>query len=339
MRLPAFSRLVLAAVVATAALLAAGIATAARAQVPVTRGVVAIQTNLAYGNAAAAGTGMVLTASGEVLTNNHVIRGATTIRVTVPQSSTTYRARVLGYDVAADVALLELQGASGLEAVSVGDSAKLRRGEAVTAVGNVGGTGNLTTTRGTITGLHRAITVGDEQGGSTRLTRLVETNAALRPGNSGGPLLDGAGRVIGINTAASARFVVQPGESDGYAIPVNRALTIARQIENGRASATVHIGATVFLGVQLASSDGFGAGASVAGALVSGVVPDSPAGGAGLAAGDVITAVDGRAVRTPRRLTFLLLPKHPGDSVRVTWADRFGARQVASVTLATGPPQ
>jgi S1-C subfamily serine protease len=338
MRVRAVIRLVLAAIVATTALVAAGVATPGRAQAPVTSGVVAIQTNLAYGNAAAAGTGMVLTASGEVLTNNHVIRGATKIRVTVPRSGQTYRAQVLGYDIAADVALLELPGASGLQTVSAGDSAKLRRGEAVTAVGNVGGTGRLTTTSGTITGLRRSITVGDEQGGSSRLTSLVETNAALRPGNSGGPLLDGAGRVVGMNTAASARLVVQPSENDGYAIPINRALRIVRQIENGRASATVHVGATVFLGVQLASSE-FGGGASVDGAVVTGVVPDSPAGGAGLVPGDVITSVDGRAVDTPRGLTTLLLPKHPGDTVRVAWADRYGERQVASVTLATGPPQ
>src|SRR5438270_4402537 len=133
---------------AIAAAIGADAALAHTSTAAVQTGVVVVRTNLAYQNAAAAGTGMVLTSSGEVLTNNHVIRGATTIRIVIPQTHRTYTARVLGYDVADDVALLKLQGASGLKTVQLGDSSKVRRGQAVTAVGNAGGTGTLRVTTG-----------------------------------------------------------------------------------------------------------------------------------------------------------------------------------------------
>jgi S1-C subfamily serine protease len=323
-------RLLVSAAVAAAAV-GTGIALAARTSVPVTTGVVDIETNLAYQNASAAGTGMVLTSSGEVLTNNHVIRGATTIRVLVPQTGRTYTARVLGYDVADDVALLKLQGASGLKTVQLGDSSKVRRGQSVTAVGNAGGTRTLTVTTGTITAVGRTITVNDDQGGTERLTSLLQTNAGLQPGDSGGPLLDGAHRVIGVDTAASAGFVFQRGAGDGYAIPINRALAIAHQIEKGRASATVHVGATAFLGVSIGRSD--------AGAPITGVVPGSPADRAGLVPGDVITSFNGKAVASPTALQKLVLQQSPGAKVQVGWVDQSGTQQTATVTLASGPPQ
>src|SRR5437588_5797937 len=177
---------------AAAAGLAFGVhsALAHTSKATVQTGVVVVETNLAYQNGAAAGTGMVLTSSGEVLTNNHVIRGATTIKVIVPQTKKTYTARVLGYDLTADVALLQLNNASGLSTVSVGDSSKVTNGQSVTAVGNAGGSGSLTVTTGAITGLHRTIAVSDDQGGAVQLRNLVETNASLQPGHSGRPLLN-----------------------------------------------------------------------------------------------------------------------------------------------------
>jgi S1-C subfamily serine protease len=273
---------------------------------------------------------MVLTSSGEVLTNNHVIRGATTIRVFVPQNGHTYAARVLGYDVADDVALLKLQGASGLKTVQVGDSSKVRRGQSVTAVGNAGGTRTLTVTTGTITAIGRTITVRDDQGGTARLTSLLQTNAGLQPGDSGGPLLDSGRHVIGMDTAASTSFVFQRSSNDGYAIPINRALAIAHQIEAGKASAAVHVGATAFLGVSIAPLD--------AGELITGVVPGSPADRAGLVPGDVITSFNGKAVASATALQKLVLQQSPGAKVQLGWLDQSGA-QSATVTLAAGPPQ
>jgi S1-C subfamily serine protease len=304
---------------------------------PLTAGVVAVETSLGYQGGAAAGTGMVLTRSGEVLTNNHVIRGATAIRVVVPRTGRSYQARVLGYDLAADVALLKLQGASGLQTVAVGDSSKVRVGQKVTAVGNAGGTGSLTVAKGSITGRGKTITAGDGQGTSEQLTGLIETNVALQPGDSGGPLLNAANRVVGIDTAASADFVFRSAANDAYAVPINRALAIAKQVRAGKASATVHIGDTGFLGVQLQASGGYGDGAPGVG--VAGVLAGSPAERAGLVAGSLITAIDGQRVTSVDTVPRLLLRKMPGDAVQLTWTDQLGTQHTASVTLASGPPQ
>jgi S1-C subfamily serine protease len=324
----------LALLVAVAAL-AVGVhaALAHTSRTSVQSGVVVVKTNLAFQNGAAAGTGIVLTASGEVLTNNHVIRGASTIKVVVPQTRKTYAARVVGYDVGDDVAVLQLQHASGLPTVTIGSSAALKVGQSVTAVGNARGTGSLTVTTGKITGLQRAITVGDEQGGAERLAGLVETNAQLQPGDSGGPLLDASGRVIGIDTAASAGFSFQDA-NDGYAIPIDRAVTIAKQVVAGHGSATVHIGKTAFLGVQVRSADAYGGGV-----LVGGVVSGGPVAKAGIGAGDVITALNGRSIASPTALVSALLVHHPGDTVTVTWSDASTGTHAAKVTLGSGPPQ
>ena len=297
-------------------------------------GVVIVNTNLAFQNGEAAGTGIVLTSNGEVLTNNHVIRGATTIRVVLPQTKRIYAARVLGYDVNADVALLQLQHASGLATASIGNSSTLRRGQSVTAVGNAGGTGSLTVTTGRITGLGRTITVSDDQGGSVQLVDLLETNASLQPGDSGGPLLDSARRVVGMDSAASASFSFR-GSNDAYAIPINHAVSLARQIVAGHGSTQVHVGGTAFLGVQAQPAGAFGSG----GVLVGGVIAGGPVAGAGVVAGDVLTALDGRSIASPAKLVSALLVHHPGDKVTLTWSDASGGRHTARLTLASGPPQ
>jgi S1-C subfamily serine protease len=277
---------------------------------------------------------MVLTPSGEILTNNHVIRGATAIRVTVPATSRSYAAKVVGYDVSDDVAVLQLAGASSLETVAVGNSSTLKPGRRVTAVGNAGGTGRLRTTTGTVTGVGRTITVSDESGVTARLTGLVETNAGLEPGDSGGPLLDAARKVVGMNTAASVGFDFQRvSSSDGYAVPINRAVAIARLIEAGKASATIHVGATAYLGVEVAP--GYG----TLGALVAGVVPGGPADTAGLAPGDTILSVAGRTISSPEALGALVRTKKPGATVAVTYLDEVGAGHTVRVRLGSGPPQ
>lgn len=330
-------RLVLVAVIAAMAIAVSGVPAAGGASASSATGVVVIETRLGYANATAAATGMVLAPSGEVLTNNHVIRGATRIRVQVPETGHSYGARVLGYSVSADVALLKLRGASGLETVLVGNSSTVQMGDDVTSVGNAGGTGSLTTKEGAVTGLGQTITVDEGQGSSTRLTRLIETDAGLRPGDSGGPLLDSAGRVVGMSAAASLDARLRSSESDGYAIPINRATSIVRQIESGRSSASVHIGATPFLGISVATSTSFGNTAS--GVVVGGVRAGSPAARAGVGAGDVIVSLNGNPVRTYSKLVARLLRWHPGDKVRLAWVDELGSGDAASVTLVSGPPQ
>ena len=315
----------------------ASLAYAARATaVSPTRGVVVIDTVLAYQGGAATGTGMVIGANGVVLTNNHVIKGATTIRVVVPSTRRSYKARVLGYSVGADVAVLKLVNASGLATVRLGNSSTVHRGNTVTAVGNGGGTGTLVTAPGSVTALGRTITVRDEEGGTARLRGLIQIDAELQPGDSGGPLLDRNGRVIGIDAAASLGFSFQATGNEGYAIPINRALTLAREIQAGRASAAVHVGPTAFLGLSAQSA---GPGGASGGVLVAQVVAGGPADRAGIEPGNVITAVAGRTISSSSALASLVLGKKPGDTLRITWVDAYGNETTAGVRLSSGPPR
>jgi S1-C subfamily serine protease len=210
------------------------------------RGVVLINTVPPYDNASGAGTGMVLTASGQVLTSYHVVEGASTIKVTVAATGKTYRAAVVGSDQTADVALLQLQGASGLATIKI-DNDATSVGDKVTAVGNAGGTGTLTAAKGTIVSLKASITTAAEGPvASETLTGMIETTADVVSGDSGGPLYDADGEAVGIDTAASGG-----AEINGYATPIQRALNIVQQIQSGKESGTVQVGSAPFLGVEL----------------------------------------------------------------------------------------
>jgi S1-C subfamily serine protease len=295
-----------------------------------------VTTTLGLQNGSAAGTGMVLTASGEILTNNHVIRGATDMRVIDPSTGRSYAATVIGYSVTSDVAVLQVNGAVNFHPIARGNSSNVKVGQLVTAVGNAGGKGGKpATAKGKITGVGRSIVASDGEGISEQLVGLIQTNAALQPGDSGGPLVNAAGRVIGMDTAASVDFEFQ-SRHQGYAIPINRALTLAKQIVAGHASTTVHIGSTPFLGVSVADPAN---GESPTGALVAGVVSGSPADQAGIVAGDTITAVGGKPVTSYEVLASLLLQYNAGATVAVQWLDGTGTTQTANVVTATGPPQ
>jgi len=343
-------KLVLPLLVGIAALaIGAGVALAGRTAAPIGQGVVVIETNLAYQNAAAAGTGIVLTSSGRVLTNNHVIAGATTVKVVIPKTGRTYTASVTGYSKTADIAVLQLKNASNLKTLSTANGAALTVGQAVHALGNAGGTGTLSSASGTVTGLGKSITANDDQGGSEQLTGLIETNAGVVAGDSGGPLLDSAGRIVGIDVAASANTGFQTvAATDAYAIPIGKALTIASQIQNGTSSATVHVGATAFIGVQVEAAissggggypgDGYGT-PTAPGAVIAGVVNGGPAASAGLVTGDVITAVNGQTISSPTDISPIILKLKPGAKVTIAFTDQTGTSQTATVTLGSGPPQ
>lgn len=329
--------LIIAVLVATA--IASGVAVGRTTAARIGDGVVVIKTTLAYQDASAAGTGMVLTASGEILTNNHVIRGATKITVVVPGTSHAYTASVVGYDVADDVAVLRVVGAPDLETVTTAESSKVAVGDRITAVGNAGGTGTLSTATGSVTALQRSIVVSDDTGGAARLTGLLGVNANVVSGDSGGPLLNSAGGVIGMNTAGSTGYVSRSSSAtQAYAIPIGKALSIVRQIEAGRASARIHIGATSFLGVQVASALRNGDFRSP-GAVIAGVLRGSPAASSGLSPGDVITAIDGHATASPSSITAAILAKKPGTKVTIGLTDRNGVAHSTIVILASGPAQ
>ena len=301
-------------------------------------GVVSISTTVDFGQGRAAGTGIVLSPDGEVLTNNHVIKGSTAITVTVVSTGKSYSATVVGTAPSEDVSVLQLKDASGLATAKLGDSSEVEVGDAVTAVGNAGGKGGTpTAATGTVTALNQSITARDSTGANTeRLTGMIEVDADLESGQSGGPLYDNAtDSVIGIDTAASsASGRWDNGATTGYAIPINRALDLADQIESGEESSTVNIGYPAFLGVRLspAGSPGQGAGAQIAG-----VVDGSAAAKAGLRAGDSITAVDGTAITSASGLSSVLDAHEPGDQVRLSYTDSAGQSHSVTVTLGAGP--
>jgi S1-C subfamily serine protease len=318
----------------------------AQVEAKVDPGLVDVVTTLDYGEGEAAGTGIVLTSSGEILTNNHVVEGATSIEVTDIGNGKTYTATVLGYDVTSDVAVIKLQGASGLQTASLGDSSKVAVGESVVAIGNAGGAGGTPSAApGTVTGLDQSITASDEATGSAeQLTKLLETDADIQPGDSGGPLVDASGQVVAMDTAASSTFQFQSvGSQDangteGYSIPINEALSLAKQIESGKSSSSVHIGTSAFLGVEVATTSAYYAyGTAASGATVVGIVPGSPADEAGLASGVTITSVGGHTVTSPTSLQDIMDKLHPGQKVTVSWVDQYGNSDKATVKLATGP--
>jgi S1-C subfamily serine protease len=303
-------------------------------------GLVDVISTLGYQHGTAEGTGMVLTPNGEVLTNNHVVSGATSVTVRDIGNGRTYTANVVGYSDSNDVAVLRLVGASGLATVKIGNSASAAVGQNVVALGNAEGRDSTpSVATGKITGLGDTVAAQDQGAGTVEhLTGMIRTDANIQPGDSGGPLLNSKGEVIGMDTAASSG---NPGgfgttaatTTTAFSIPINRALAIAGQIEAGQASATVHIGATAFLGVEVAANDG----QTGPGVPVAGVVPGTAAAAAGISGGDTIQAVGGQQIASGSDLQAVMQRHHPGDKVSITWSDLFGQTHSATVTLTEGP--
>lgn len=318
----------------------------------VTPGLVDINSTLAYQNVPTAGTGMVLSASGLVLTNNHVVEQETGIKATVISTGHAYQTKVLGVDPSADVALIQLQGASGLKTVQVGNSAGVTPGTEFAAIGNAGGTGGQpTVTTGSITALDRTITASDQGSGtnSETLHGMLQGNAPIAEGDSGGAWANAAGQVIGMTTAASTQSLGGSGTDQGFAVPINKALRIARQIAAGHASSTIILGGgSGFIGVGVAdisqassclASNGFGYQPPVSsGVLVCSALAGTPAARAGLASGDVITAVNSQPVASATALSRVMRHYRPGTTISLTWVSSSGQRHTSPVTLIQGPP-
>jgi S1-C subfamily serine protease len=320
--------------------------------------IVDVTSTLGYAGATAKGTGIVLTSNGEILTNNHVINGATSVTVTDVGNGKTYKATVVGYDESHDIAVLQASGASGLTTASTGDSASVSVGDRVVALGNAGGVdGTPSVAAGSVTALNQSITASDESSGSSeQLTGLIQTNADIQPGDSGGPLVNSHGQVIGIDTAASTNYQFgngfgngfggfgdngsgssgssgSTGLTQGFAVPISTALSVARQIEAGQGSSTVHIGATAFLGLEIARTNQQSGG----GVLIAGTRAGTPAAAAGLTGGDTVTGLAGESVSTGTDIQRILIGHHPGDKISISWTDSSGQSHTATVTLASGP--
>ena len=295
-------------------------------------GVVTVVSKIGYdGQEQAAGTGVILTSGGRILTNNHVVEGSTSIEVTVESSDATYRAEVVGTDATDDVAVLQLVTASGDKVTGL-TAAKIDRntlsvGDAITDVGNAKGTGNLVAAAGTVGALDQSIQVSDDTTGQEKsLGGLIELDAAVVAGDSGGPVLDALGEVTGIATAASS------GSADvtGYAIPISTALSVVDKIVAGQASSSIVIGLPAFLGVEIASDQ------SSTGVAVAGAIAGTPAASAGIDEGSTITAVNGAAVDSSS-LSSTVASHRVGDQVTISWTDASGVAHQATVTLIAGP--
>ena len=366
-------------------------------------GLVDVTSTLGFEGATAMGTGIVLTSNGEILTNNHVVNGATSVSVRDIGNNKTYKATVVGYDESHDVAVLQLSGASGLTTATTGNSSAVKVGDNVVGLGNAGGAGGTPSVApGTVTALNQSITASDEGSGSSeQLSGLIQTNANIQPGDSGGPLVNSYGQIIGMDTAASSSGSQagsgsagpagpagqatgsagsaagsagqaagsagpaavggsgsgyggsgsesgsgstgsgntgssssgQDSSTQGFAIPIDTALSVASQIKAGQASSTVHIGATAFLGLEIASSDQ----QDSSGVALAGAASGTPAATAGLGQGDVITSLGGQSVSTGTDIQNILVGHHPGDTISIGWTDSSGQSHTATVTLASGP--
>jgi S1-C subfamily serine protease len=306
--------------------------------------IVDIETTIQSGSGSGQGaaTGMIVTPSGQILTNNHVVQGATSIKVTIAGHSGTVSANVLGVDPTADVALIQAQGVRNLPVVKLADSSTLRVGQAVVAIGNALGRGGApSVTSGSVTALDQSITASDYGAGAENLTGMIETDAPISAGDSGGAVVNSAGQVVGMITAGQVRGFRRTSSSIGYAVPTNKALDIVNQVRAGKASSEIFIGEVGYLGVQVRDLDaataaqlGLDAGSGV---LVAGTPNGSPAAQAGIGDGAVITSVDGHQVATTVALGAALHVHKPGDRVQVNWTDASGSHS-ATVALTSGPP-
>jgi S1-C subfamily serine protease len=328
-------------------------AAAAKIATSVDPGLVDISTQLSYQQSSAAGTGMIVSSSGLILTNNHVIDGATSITVRDVASGKVYQATVVGYDNSSDIAVLQLKNASGLTTITT-DTNAATKGESVVGIGNAGGAGGTPSyAAGSVLAVGKSITASDAGNatGSETLTGMIEFNADIQPGDSGGPLVNAKGQVIGMDTAAAANNgpVFNADNStttQAFAIPISTALAIATSIEHGSSSSTVHIGATAFLGIEAdgAASSSFGGignapQGTTSGVTVAGTVAGGPAATSALTAGDVITSVNGQSVTTITSLDEILQTLKPGDKVSVVYTATNGTQATLELALGSGPPQ
>ncbi|GAA3548648.1 hypothetical protein GCM10022222_35300 [Amycolatopsis ultiminotia] len=297
-------------------------------------GVASIDATVGLGGEVASGTGIVLSPDGVVLTNNHVVEGSVVVKATL-SGGRSYDASVLGYDRAHDLAVLKLSGADGLTPATLGDSGQVKPADQVLAVGNAVGTGAAPSSAvGRVTGLGRSITAYDENtGAGETLQGLIQTDADILSGYSGGPLADPAGRVIGVDTAAGAGYEFDAGERphEGFAIPITPAADIARQIVDGKESGTVHIGPSAFVGLTVND------GANGSGALIKSLVAGSPAAKAGLEADLLVVSVNDEPVGSAATLVAIMDRHHPGDQLKITLAGLGGAQASVTVVAGSGP--
>lgn len=287
-----------------------------------------------YGPSAseAAGTGIVVSKNGYVITNNHVVESATGVSVIDSAGEEYSDVKVIGRDPLNDIAFLKINSNKEFAPATLGNSATIRTGQQVVAIGNALGQYKNTVTSGIISGTGRPITAGTESGNTESLTDLIQTDASINPGNSGGPLVNMAGQIIGINTA-----IVEDANGIGFAIPINSTKgVLAGVLENGKVTRS-YLGVsylTVTPDVAREYKLSVKSGAYVHADESNPVVSNSPAARAGIKSGDVITKVNDQAVGTQGGLSSILGGYKPGDKVTLTYL-RNGKTHTTTATLGT----
>jgi S1-C subfamily serine protease len=272
-----------------------------------------------------AGTGIVITADGEIVTNAHVVNGATAITVTLPNNGGTHPASIVGIDTTQDLAVIKISGVTNLKPATFANSDTAEVGDSVLAVGNALGYGGApTVTEGILSAKGRTLTGTDDN-----LSGLLQTDAAINPGNSGGPLVDTTGQVIGINVAVASGTTTEPAQNIGFTIPSNTVVNDLPSLKAGKGASsqggqTTQAG--TFLGVSVADATG--------GALVQAVEPGSPAATAGIQAGDLITSVNGKAIADGTALQQAIRSEKAGTTVTIGLT-RNGSATTLKATLGT----
>jgi putative serine protease PepD len=308
---------------------------------PVSSGAEGLFGSLGGGEQEDQGTGMIISTDGEVVTNNHVISGATAITVTLYGQTKALPATLVGADPSSDLALLRIDAPPpGLRPITFGASNQLQVGDAVIAVGNALGlsAGTPTVTSGIVSATGRTVQAGDSSSGTTEtLTNVIQTDAAINSGNSGGALVDSSGQVIGMNTAvASSSSGNAPAQNIGFAIPSMTILGLLAQLRQG---GTIKV-SKAYMGVEVedetsALQEAYGFEPST-GAVVVSVESGSPAQSAGIEEGDVIVSFNGKAVTTALDLTTDVQSSAVGSKVSITlW--RGQNKMTVPVTLGQAP--
>ena len=296
-----------------------------------------VDINTVVGTGQAAGTGMIINSTGEILTNNHVVDRSTSIQVTIAGRFQTYSAHVIAADPRADIAVIQVDGVSGLPTVSFASSSAINVGDAIVALGNALGQGGTPdVSQGRITALDQTITASEGGAKSEQLSGMLQSDATIYPGDSGGAIVNLSGQVVGMITAGAVQGFRSSASNVNYAIASDTILSVVNQIRSGQASSDIIYGQTGFIGVSVQNID-----ARIAaqlnlnvstGALVVAVQAGSPAAGAGITRYSVITAVGGSQISSIADLGTALLAHRPGEQVSITWVSR-GGTHTATVTL------
>ena len=286
-----------------------------------------VDINTTVGSSQAAGTGMIISSTGEILTNNHVVSGSSSITVTVQGRSRTYPAHVVGVNISQDVAVIQINAnVSGLPKVTFANSSSVKVGDSVVAIGNALGRGGAPHAEpGQVTALDQTITASEGGSTSETLSGMIESDALIYEGDSGGALVNTAGQVVGMITAGQAQGFRSSASDVGYAIAANTAVSQANRIRADEKGSDLTYGQWGFLGVVIRDTG--------SGAMVTSVQSNSPAARAGIAPGSIITKVGGTTVTSSDSLGNAIRSHQPGERVSVTWSDSNGSH-TATVTLA-----